>query len=320
MNYDIHKKHEYMNEASKDKNSFNQNTTYREIRARLVSTALEWEKSYGVAPGITSAISEIDAAELIGAQIDKHTENQISASKLVGFELEPTYSDVMQDKSAVSKGYDFKLNGYRYQVKANRPSGKKGSFVTRAPKPSNLDWDFLIYMLYNKQYELQETWLWKLEDYIEVLHGKKYLGPKDYREGLKINVNLPSLTSFTWGENTDLKDIPDYDPQYKVEIDKCVSDKLELNLHQAINSYVSDLIKENNIELPKIEQLFEQRQMVMFFKVYGLYGGFLIWLDTSQRKLVLYARGFSRISEGSERLFKIDTDGYQLIKIGKKLA
>ena len=309
-----------MNEIAKDKNSSYQHTTYREIRARLVSTALEWEKSYGVAPGITCAISEIDAAELIGTQIDKHTENQISASKLINFELEPTYSDVMQGKTAVNKGYDFKFNDHRYQIKANRPSGKPGSFVTRAPKPSNLDWDFLIYMLYNKQYELQEAWFWKLEDYLKVLHDKKYLGPKDYREGLKINVNLPSLISFTWGENTDLKDIPDYNPQYKVEINKCIVDKLELNLHEAINSYVRDLIKENKIELPKIEQLFEQRQMVMFFKVYGLYGGFLIWLDTSQKNLILYARGFSRVSEGSERLFKIDTEGYQLIRVGKKLV
>jgi hypothetical protein len=34
-------------------------------------------------------------------------------------------------RTAVSKGHDFTYNGLRYQVKANRPSGKPGSPVTR---------------------------------------------------------------------------------------------------------------------------------------------------------------------------------------------
>ena len=37
-----------------------------ELRERLVRLALEWESHFGVAPLITNAISEVDAALLVG--------------------------------------------------------------------------------------------------------------------------------------------------------------------------------------------------------------------------------------------------------------
>ena len=58
------------------------------LRNKLIDTALQWQERFGVAPSITSAISEYDAALLVGM-----TENE--------------YSDYMQDKTAVSKGADF---------------------------------------------------------------------------------------------------------------------------------------------------------------------------------------------------------------------
>ena len=112
---------------------------YMSLRNKLVDTALQWQESFGVAPSITSAISEYDAALLVGM-----TENE--------------YSDYMQDKTAVSKGADFIFNKTRYQVKANRPSGKKGSFVTMVPKATNYEWDKLIWILYDKNYVMQEAW------------------------------------------------------------------------------------------------------------------------------------------------------------------
>ena len=45
------------------------NTTHlksEELRATLVALVLEWERRYGVAPAITSAISEYDAARIVG--------------------------------------------------------------------------------------------------------------------------------------------------------------------------------------------------------------------------------------------------------------
>lgn len=134
------------------------------LRNKLVDTALQWQEEFGVAPSITSAISEYDAALLVGM-----TENE--------------YSDYMQDKTAVSKGADFISNKTRYQVKANRPSGKKGSFVTMVPKATNYEWDKLIWILYDKNYVMQEAWEWCVKDYQAAFDGIKRLSPNHYRKG-----------------------------------------------------------------------------------------------------------------------------------------
>lgn len=134
------------------------------LRNKLVDTALQWQERFGVAPSITSAISEYDAALLVGM-----TENE--------------YSYYMQDKTAVSKGADFIFNKTRYQVKANRPSGKKGSFVTMVPKATNYEWDKLIWILYDRNYVMQEAWEWCVMDYQAAFEGIKRLSPNHYRKG-----------------------------------------------------------------------------------------------------------------------------------------
>jgi hypothetical protein len=75
------------------------------LRKTLVAGALEWERRYGVAPAITSAISEYDAARLVG-----HSPKSFGQD-CVG-------------RTAVTRGTDFCHNNVRYQVKANRPSGR----------------------------------------------------------------------------------------------------------------------------------------------------------------------------------------------------
>ncbi len=72
---------------------------------------IKWQEHFGVAPQITTQISEYDAAMLVGMP-------------------EQEYSDFMQDKTAVSKVSDFTYKNIRYQVKGNRPSGKPGSKIT----------------------------------------------------------------------------------------------------------------------------------------------------------------------------------------------
>ena len=62
------------------------------LRDKLVETALEWQKRFGVAPQITSVVSEYDSAMLVGMS-------------------EKDYSDFMQDKTAVQKGFDFIFKG-----------------------------------------------------------------------------------------------------------------------------------------------------------------------------------------------------------------
>ena len=134
------------------------------MRNELVKIALAWQNKFGVAPSVTSAVSEYDAAMLVGMS-------------------EKEYSDFMQCRTAVSKGSDFEFEGKKYQVKANRPSGKKGSLVTRVPKARNYEWDILIWILYNESYEIQEVWQWDKNDYKKEFENRKRLSPKDYRMG-----------------------------------------------------------------------------------------------------------------------------------------
>ncbi len=137
------------------------------LRDKLVSIALEWQEKFGIAPQITTPISEYDAAMLVGFP-------------------EQDYSDYMQDKTAVNKGFDFIYKDIRYQIKGNRPSGKPGSKVTWVPKATNYDWDVLIWVLYDKYYVVQEAWQWDVNLYKEAFHNKKRLGPNDYRQGQQL--------------------------------------------------------------------------------------------------------------------------------------
>ncbi|RLA45156.1 MAG: hypothetical protein DRR06_07915 [Gammaproteobacteria bacterium] len=137
------------------------------IRMKLVAIALEWQERYGVAPQITTPISEYDAAMLVGMPDNE-------------------YSEFMQEITAVNRGYDFTYQNIRYQVKGNRPSGKPGSKVTMVPKATNYEWDKLIWVLYDKYYVIQEAWLWDVADYKQRFHTVKRLSPIHYREGTQL--------------------------------------------------------------------------------------------------------------------------------------
>lgn len=137
------------------------------LRQQLVETALAWERVFSNAPSITSALSELDAALLLGCSLEQ-------------------YSTCMKGSTAVQKGQDFILKGARYQVKGNRPSGKRGSFVTWVPKAKNYDWDFLVWILYNPGYEIQEAWQWDVASYKAAFHSIKRLSPAHYRAGKRL--------------------------------------------------------------------------------------------------------------------------------------
>ena len=132
-----------------------------------MAIALEWEAAFGVAPQITAAISEYDAARLVG-----HSES--------------SYSQDCIGRTAVSRGSDFSWCGVRYQVKANRPSGKPGSPVTKVAKVSNYDWDKLIWLLYDRHYVLQEAWEWDVAAYREAFHAQAHVRPPDMRRGRRL--------------------------------------------------------------------------------------------------------------------------------------
>lgn len=137
------------------------------LREELVDIAIRWQNCFGVAPSITSAVSEYDAAMLVGMPLAQ-------------------YSKYMQSKTAVSPGYDFIFDCKQYQVKANRPSGKKGSTVTMVPKAKNYKWDRLIWILYDENYIMQEAWEWDVNNYKNAFANKSRLSPNDYRQGKRL--------------------------------------------------------------------------------------------------------------------------------------
>jgi len=138
------------------------------LRSSLVATVLEWEHRYGVAPAITSALSEFDAAQLVG-----HTPKS--------FSLE------CAGKTAVTRGVDFCHKGLRYQVKGNRPSGKRGSFVTLVPKAKNYEWDRLIWILYDREFRVVEAWKWTVNAYRREFHSVDRISPMLMRKGRQIH-------------------------------------------------------------------------------------------------------------------------------------
>ncbi|MGC9969960.1 MAG: hypothetical protein ABSE56_05160 [Bryobacteraceae bacterium] len=138
-----------------------------ELRSRLVEVALSWQERFGVAPAITSALSELDAALLVGMSEDE-------------------YCSDCNSRTAVTRGCDFTHRGCRYQVKANRPSGRPGSFVTLVGKANNYDWDKLIWILYDRGYTIQEAWEWHVGEYRRRFETVGRLSPTHMRLGRRL--------------------------------------------------------------------------------------------------------------------------------------
>ena len=136
-----------------------------DLRAQLVKVALDWQAACGNAPSITSALSEYDAARLVGCS---------------------DYEAQMKLRSVVSKGHDFVHEGLRYQVKANRPSGRDGSVVTWVKKPTQYAWDRLVWLHYDTGYVLQEAWLWTVDDFKAKLGLLNRLSPEHLRQGHRL--------------------------------------------------------------------------------------------------------------------------------------
>lgn len=134
---------------------------FARLRRDLVNNAIDWERRFGVAPSITGSIAELDAALLVGASID-------------------AYASGTKGISAVRKGFDFIQNGLRYQVKANRPSGRPGSRVTMTGKPKPSGWNRLIWIHYTPDYRILEAWECDRETW--PYHGKKTIRPEHIRD------------------------------------------------------------------------------------------------------------------------------------------
>ncbi|MBS0154212.1 MAG: hypothetical protein JSS38_06450 [Nitrospira sp.] len=54
------------------------------------------------------------------------------------------------------------------------------------PKAKNYEWDFLIWILYDQQYQIQEAWLWEVGAYKATFDSIKRLAPSQYRKGKRL--------------------------------------------------------------------------------------------------------------------------------------
>ncbi len=107
---------------------------------------------------------------------------------LLGFDVK-AYSIVTEGATAVRRGFDFEFparGGTRVQVKANRPSGRPRCLVTKVGKAKNYDWDVLVWILYDREYSIQEAWKWQVGAYRTNFEHKERLSPADMRLGEKI--------------------------------------------------------------------------------------------------------------------------------------
>ena len=139
-------------------------------REQLISQSLAWESAFGKSPSITGELGEIDAIFSLGF-------------------LTPETLRKRRSASAVKSKSDFEVNGLRYQVKANRPSGRPGSKVTKIGVPKPDGWDELLWVLYNKDYRVQEFWKIDHRTFWQALGGNKHLRPKIIRDsGIRLSV------------------------------------------------------------------------------------------------------------------------------------
>lgn len=100
-------------------------------------------------------------------------------------------AEAIGDASAVRRGYDFTWEGLRYQVKANRPSGRRGSPVTKCAKATNYDFDVLLWLLYDPAFVLQEAWRWNVGPYREVCGPLVHVRPQHMRQGQRLAPSGP---------------------------------------------------------------------------------------------------------------------------------
>ncbi|WP_197044229.1 MULTISPECIES: hypothetical protein [unclassified Rhizobium] len=122
-----------------------------------------------MAPSIMSAISGYDAAVTLLGMSEKE------------------YGASVKLATAAGGGFDFQFKGQRFQIKANRPSDKRGSAVTVVPKVRNYDWDQLIWILYSRDYEILEAWKWPREAYQREIQPLPRVSPNHMRRGLRLH-------------------------------------------------------------------------------------------------------------------------------------
>ncbi|MBF0438501.1 MAG: hypothetical protein HQL93_05195 [Magnetococcales bacterium] len=130
-------------------------------RDTLVAAALEWQDRYRVSPINLSVIAALDAALLIGMS-------------------EEHYSLHMRNKKFMeSKDINFFFEKKSFIVKASRQAAL-------VPKAQHLEWDEIVFILYDARYDILGAWQMSREAYMTQCYHKERLSVEDYKTGQKL--------------------------------------------------------------------------------------------------------------------------------------
>ena len=58
--------------------------------------------------------------------------------------------------------------------------------MTLVAKAKNYDWDRLIWILYNRRFQIAEAWLWSVDDYRREFDSIVRLSPNHMRKGTQL--------------------------------------------------------------------------------------------------------------------------------------
>jgi hypothetical protein len=138
----------------------------KSLRERLVKTTLEWKEKYGVAPPITPTISEYDATRLVGMSEEEYTARERS-------------------RTTTLREFNFIYGEKRYRVQGRRRDRlrERPESIVIHRKPTNYDWDYIIWIFYSKSYVIEEAWLWGVVSYKEYFDQNDKMSLSDMRLG-----------------------------------------------------------------------------------------------------------------------------------------
>jgi hypothetical protein len=154
---------EELADLSEEDSHYGQQMNVESLRDRLCEVASKWEEKYRARLSIISAIAEFDAARIIGLSEEEYVERERGGR--------------------FSSGFIFREMRYRVMGTQRKELGERPGSTVIHKKPTNYDWDYLIWIRYNKLFVIEEVWRWNVVAYKEYFHQRDSMTLNDMRLG-----------------------------------------------------------------------------------------------------------------------------------------
>lgn len=106
------------------------------------------------------------------------------------------------------------------------------------------------------------------------------------------------------------------DPVFEHRVRPDELTRIQQNFHQVILGRASELIAEDHMRLPELENVLEFVSARFWFAVPGMYGGFAYWIVSDGPAAKLMVESWSRACEGSGQRHEITESGSRLVEEG----